>query len=246
MNKLVTITISVLHFVLSMILIILLPNNVPIELAGSKVATLGSKWVNIIWAILPVIISLTMLIAKNKDSDKQKLLYKRRDIFATILSYLVIVFGWVLMSIANNKVKIGQTITVAIKSLIILALSLLWSVFVYKIKDFDFKDKYKKIILMWLFYYLSSIAFVLAAVGVITKDHLAVLIIDSVFVIVSILILTIVPNWYVKYINKCLQDKPFSQQKFWVKGTAPRVKYYNRTKTPSKIKPAKSNNVNKK
>ena len=240
-----TLTITAIHFVLSMLFIILLPNTVPIELSGAKVAVVGSKWVNILWAILPVIISLTMLISKNKDQQKNKLLYKRRDIFATILSYVCIMLGWILMSISDNPATKGQTITIAIKSLVIMPLALVWSIFTYRIKNFAFKNKHKKVMTMWLFYYLSAVAFAIACVGVVTKDHIVVLIIDSVFILVSILITTVVPVLYAKKIEKLLNEKPLSKQRFWVKGTAVKVQTSTRIKVQSKIKPAGSDKFTK-
>ncbi len=246
MLKLTTITIALIHFILGMVFVIILPNSIVTQISPTKVVAIGSKWISLIWIIVPLLISCTLLIKKDKQLDKQKDFYKGRDIIAVVMTYAWVIVGWVLFAIANNTAIIGHVITIPVKSLAILSFSLVWSIFVYRLLSFDFKSIIARNVLIWLFYILSAIAFALGCFGIMFKDNLVVLIFDAVLVVVSATLIPTLPKHFAKKFEKLAleqQAKKDNEEKYSVK-TGKRPQNNNRQKQISKVRAANPKNVN--
>lgn len=236
MKKLVTISICTLHFVMSMIMLIILPKNVPMELMNLKVSQLANKWLGLTHVILPFIVSLSMLFDKSQKQNMQKS-FSRRDALAIIICYIWIIVGWTIFAINANPNVIGTKITLPYLSLVFIVICLVWSVFTYKIKNFNFSNPYKQKILIWLNYISVCIFFILATIGVIVKDNFIVLIIDAVFVVLYLLATLLVPKLLY---NRIKFNHNLISQKFYVKGASKvKIESNKNLKRPVKIKPSR-------
>ena len=249
MKRFVTISICSLNFVMSMVLILLLPSTVPVEMKNFAVTKLGSKWLGLMFAIVPLVVSLTTLIRRKNASDKLLNTYNKRDSLALVICYAWIIVGWVIFSINNSEPTIGAKVTLPYISLIILVVSLVISIFAFRVKDFNMSNKYRKLIFMWMCLVVAGCLFVLSTCGVIIGEKLVILIVDSAFVFVVALS---TPLPFV--LDKMLQDRDESlgvnenaNQKFSAR-RGNRDDYLIKTydKARAKVTPAKVKSVKRK
>ena len=202
MKKTITISICVLNFIMAMIMILILPNKVPFELTGGKVSELSNKWLGLVHAILPVAISLSTLLERRyPDRPNLDVSYQRRNNLSTILSFLWIIAGWVILAINNNNPVIGAKITLPLVSLIILVVTLLWTAFICRFSEAKTNNPTKHFYFIWTNLVGVGVIFVFATLGVILQDALWTIIVQAVLIVLVIVAAFVLPDLLAK-LNK--------------------------------------------
>ena len=117
-NDICMLGLSLINFIDSLIVIFLMPNIVPIHINLDLIIdVVGSKWINLIWAILPLLFVIFMLLFKHKvGKDFQNI--KSFNATMIVLCVFFIYLNWVFLFFTNSNLQLGEKINVPISLIV--------------------------------------------------------------------------------------------------------------------------------
>ena len=117
-NDICMLGLSLINFIGSLIVIFLMPNIVPIHINLDLIVdVMGSKWINLILAILPLLFVIFMLLFKHKvGKDFQNI--KSFNATMIVLCVFFIYLNWVFLFFTNSNLQLGEKINVPISLIV--------------------------------------------------------------------------------------------------------------------------------
>ena len=161
---------SVLNFLLALILLIVIPNPVPISIASRFiVGELGSKWILLCFLALGLLIPSVTFLGKQK-TDEQKAFAKKRQLYIAILLTIWVEVIYFFISLFNNQKIIGSRVLISVMSLVLVFVACLLSLFseyLEKLKTGkDFKTDFYIDLTVWVSRITGYIMLVLGGVNI--------------------------------------------------------------------------------
>lgn len=128
-SKLNLMIFSVLNFLLALILLLIIPNPVPISISSRFiVGELGSKWILLCFLALGLLIPSATFLGKQK-TEEQKAFAKRRQVYISILLTIWVEVIYFFISLFNNQKIIGSRVLISVMSLVLTFVACLLSLF---------------------------------------------------------------------------------------------------------------------
>lgn len=118
-----------INFVLALIMLLVIPNPVPISIAKRFiVGELGSKWILLCFLGIGILLPLITFVGKQKTPE-QKQLAKTRQIYISILLTIWIEVIYFFICLFNNQKIIGSRVLISVMSLIMIFVACMFSLF---------------------------------------------------------------------------------------------------------------------
>lgn len=169
-SKLNLMIFSVLNFLLALILLLVIPNPVPISIASRFiVGELGSKWILLCFLALGLLIPSATFLGKQK-TEEQKAFAKRRQVYISILLTIWVEVIYFFISLFNNQKIIGSRVLISVMSLVLTFVACLLSLFseyLDKLKTGkDFKRDFYIDLTIWVARITGYVLLVLGGVNI--------------------------------------------------------------------------------
>lgn len=118
-----------INFVLALIMLLVIPNPVPISIAKRFiVGELGSKWILLCFLGIGILLPLITFVGKQKTSE-QKQLAKTRQIYISVLLTIWIEVIYFFICLFNNQKIIGSRVLISVMSLVMIFVACMLSLF---------------------------------------------------------------------------------------------------------------------